>query len=903
MTVENQFPYQSFTATGLQTNFTLGFYVDDKDHFEVKKNDQAVSKNNYSYNSGSNSIVFNTTPQQGDVIEVQRSTSPDRATNYATYNNSFRPEVLNKDIDRIWLKLQELGVVDYLQRVYFQDLHTQQKNQIDQNYSELTTSLNSVKAYLDFKNSELKNELNKQLKKHEIDLSLHEELLDQLWGRISLLGSSSLLGGKLYSTINDALVSTKNHEYFNLVGDKGEIFAELYQNQNGIAVPLGKKYPSLDAIELDSSFYLNDGFNINNADKLAAFLSGKSKAKIKPGSEITIEKHIVIDLTNTQATEIDLQGAILNFKDDGQLTFRGKGSPYLTTIVTTDLIRGNTKFRVASTAGIEIGDLILVKSPAIITAGITLTQTYLVQGIDTDNNLYVMGAIVGDLRSDQITAQELTGNITVECYKVAKKISLKNGEIKSFNRDGQTTSVFFDGFKQVDITEFSPDKLNRTAVNFNYCGIVNIDKCMTIDPGYVKNDQGYNSVSTAPYGLSYGYGFLASYCYCVNFFNNHILAGWHGVDVARGVTIANIYSNTFHKGAFGASSHEGQWIFNFFNNVVFGGHAVTSRSIELYIRNNTAHHVKERFIIGNASHQVLIIENNFMEASKGTICNFAYFSGAYPNSIYSNVEPVAIVKNNTVIGLTNTTLLQVAKNLEIIGNSFTFNGSGYINIVALNNTGKLFIAQNTHKGNVNQFVYHIASTFAEIELCGEKDYTSFNYANNSLITLSTEQSNFSITRCEVFQKGHLVLTQNNRTTIIKKANENTIHEGTFSTWNQSNITVEKYYRNTTKNSHPVTNQINYIDSRDNIVTSILPQSSVSKTQDWLSLAPNSVQSTTILLSGTKVGDHVVANMNISLSGTKLWAEVTATGIVTIYHQNPTTAAVDLPSGTLTVKVL
>lgn len=64
MTVENQFPYQSFTANGSQTNFALGFYVDDKDHFEVKKNDQAVSKTDYSYNSGINSLVFNSTPNK-----------------------------------------------------------------------------------------------------------------------------------------------------------------------------------------------------------------------------------------------------------------------------------------------------------------------------------------------------------------------------------------------------------------------------------------------------------------------------------------------------------------------------------------------------------------------------------------------------------------------------------------------------------------------------------------------------------------------------------------------------------------------------------------------------------------------------------------------------------------------
>lgn len=171
MTVENQFPYQSFTANGSQTNFALGFYVDDKDHFDVKKNDQAVTKNDFSYDKSSNSIIFNTSPNQDDVIEVKRITSADRATTYATYNNSFRPEVLNKDIDRIWLKIQELGVADELLKIYTDRLHIEQKSYIDnqdqtikqiiadlRNYvnqqdNSLSTDISNLKAYVDTNNN------------------------------------------------------------------------------------------------------------------------------------------------------------------------------------------------------------------------------------------------------------------------------------------------------------------------------------------------------------------------------------------------------------------------------------------------------------------------------------------------------------------------------------------------------------------------------------------------------------------------------------------------------------------------------------------------------------------------------------------------------------------------------
>lgn len=163
MTVENQFPYQSFTANGLQASYALGFYVYDKDHIEVKKNDQIVHKTDYSYEKNSNSILFNTTPNEGDVIEVQRVTTADRATTYATYNNTFRPEVLNKDIDRIWLKLQELGVVDWI----------------------LDNKISDLKDYVDIQDNELKNTLLAEIQAQGISIDQLETYYNYLMLRLA----------------------------------------------------------------------------------------------------------------------------------------------------------------------------------------------------------------------------------------------------------------------------------------------------------------------------------------------------------------------------------------------------------------------------------------------------------------------------------------------------------------------------------------------------------------------------------------------------------------------------------------------------------------------------------------------------------------------------------------------
>ena len=112
MTVENQIPYQSYIANGTQTSFALSFFVEDKSNFVVKKEGQFVTVNDYVHDTATNSIHFNVAPNKDCLIEIERVTSADRSITYATYNNSFRPETLNYDIDRIWRKLQELGYVD-----------------------------------------------------------------------------------------------------------------------------------------------------------------------------------------------------------------------------------------------------------------------------------------------------------------------------------------------------------------------------------------------------------------------------------------------------------------------------------------------------------------------------------------------------------------------------------------------------------------------------------------------------------------------------------------------------------------------------------------------------------------------------------------------------------------------
>ncbi len=110
MTVENTNPIQHFTANGISKVYSFNFLVEGKDNLVVSANEVTVDPSEYSYIEATRSIEFNTVPTVGTEITVERKTALTRSINYQTYDNSFRPETLNYDFDRIWRVLQEKGI-------------------------------------------------------------------------------------------------------------------------------------------------------------------------------------------------------------------------------------------------------------------------------------------------------------------------------------------------------------------------------------------------------------------------------------------------------------------------------------------------------------------------------------------------------------------------------------------------------------------------------------------------------------------------------------------------------------------------------------------------------------------------------------------------------------------------
>lgn len=107
MTVQAKVPYQSYIANGADTDFYFSFYVENIENLVVKINGEVVGHGSYIYLEEENAIQFFDAPEANQVIELFRHTALEREIDYDTYTNRLRPETLNKDLDKIWLNLQE----------------------------------------------------------------------------------------------------------------------------------------------------------------------------------------------------------------------------------------------------------------------------------------------------------------------------------------------------------------------------------------------------------------------------------------------------------------------------------------------------------------------------------------------------------------------------------------------------------------------------------------------------------------------------------------------------------------------------------------------------------------------------------------------------------------------------
>lgn len=172
MAVPEQTPYIEHTGNGVTTSFALEFQCESKDHLIVLVDEIEPPIATWSLTGGN--VVFTTAPAAGKKITLQRNTPFNRNAEYQSFNNSFRPQTVNIDFDRIWWKLQELGVADWLMKLYVDRLHQQQEQKI-----------NDLKGYVDDRDDELRAYLLEEIRKQGVALDQLDDYYNYLMQRLA----------------------------------------------------------------------------------------------------------------------------------------------------------------------------------------------------------------------------------------------------------------------------------------------------------------------------------------------------------------------------------------------------------------------------------------------------------------------------------------------------------------------------------------------------------------------------------------------------------------------------------------------------------------------------------------------------------------------------------------------
>ncbi len=296
MAVQEQTPYVEYVANGITTSFALEFDCDNQDHLIVLVDDVEPVVGAWSFSNGA--VVFNAAPESGKKITIQRNTPFSRTTDYQSYNNSFRPPAVNKDFDWIWLKLQELGVADWI----------------------LSNRIDALKNYVDDRDDELRAYLMEEIRKQGVALDQLDDYYNYLMQRLAQIAvdkgwdaSFVVDGDKTQKQIND------NQKDINTILNKTGTTETLAETVDATpflqslinAMPDGM---TLDLLGKTFRVKKNTGFasDYPNGDQPCLVIEDKKNITITNG-KLIVKEHAqgCVDVINSKANfdGLTIQGA------------------------------------------------------------------------------------------------------------------------------------------------------------------------------------------------------------------------------------------------------------------------------------------------------------------------------------------------------------------------------------------------------------------------------------------------------------------------------------------------------------------------------------------------------------------------------------------------------------------
>lgn len=223
MAVSEQTPYKEYTANGSTNSFALEFDCENQDHLIVLVDDVEPVVGTWSLSDGA--VVFGTAPINGKKITIQRNTPFRRDGDFQSYDNSFRPGSVNKGFDKIWWKIQELGVADWLLGLKLQ------KFRDDVNLTALENTLEEAK--------QIRDETADSVTEVQSNVEQSQTLLENTTTQSNLAQGYAENANTSKDQAQQSVIDASNI--------KSDMYTALYSFQNGAI----KAYPTLALANAD----------------------------------------------------------------------------------------------------------------------------------------------------------------------------------------------------------------------------------------------------------------------------------------------------------------------------------------------------------------------------------------------------------------------------------------------------------------------------------------------------------------------------------------------------------------------------------------------------------------------------------------------------------------------------
>ena len=309
----------------------------------------------------------------------------------------------------------------------------------------------------------------------------------------------------------------------------------------------------------------------------------------RAGDTYLIDQVTICDVTGSKPFCIDMQSATIKYINDGtsfQITGR---SDVLSTTLASEPARNDPLIALTDVTGIQKGDMLAVINPAYTSGTVAAYHVYTVDEFN-GNDVYIDAVVVADINAQQIIDSGASGSVTVDVYRLAPEIRLKNWKCLIDGEDVEIAQcLVVHGFSNVIAENCSSIGHTRNAYYFQYCSRVRWNGGFVAEMGYLdKNEQYGASSSSAPNSSSssFGYGIITAHCGFVNIHGVVAGQGWHAVDFARGTMFASVSNSVFGRNAYALSTHESSWHVSFDNCKMLGGEGSTpGRSAYVHYNN------------------------------------------------------------------------------------------------------------------------------------------------------------------------------------------------------------------------------------------------------------------------------------------------------------------------------